>query len=78
VRGSVTAGAFTASRLTALGISGRAAWIAGTADDGRTFVAYVEDNREPGRGADVFRLWIAGESHSGSGVVADGNVQLHK
>jgi hypothetical protein len=78
VKGSLTAGALTASRLTALGISGRAAWFAGTSDDGRPFVAYVEDNGEPGRGADVFRLWIAGEAHPGSGVVGGGNLQLHR
>jgi PKD repeat protein len=78
VTGSLTAGSFTASRLAALGISGRAAWFAGTGDDGRAFVAYVEDNGEPGRGVDVFRLWLAGEAHAGSGVIGAGNVQLHR
>jgi hypothetical protein len=78
VRGSLTAGGFTASRLAALGISAHAAWFAGTGDDGRAFVAYVEDNGEPGRGVDVFRLWLAGEAHAGSGVIAAGNVQLHR
>src|SRR5919198_935239 len=78
VRGSLTAGGFTASRLAALGISAHAAWFAGTGDDGRAFVAYVEDNGEPGRGVDVFRLWLAGEAHVGSGVIAAGNVQLHR
>jgi hypothetical protein len=29
-------------------------------------------------GTDVFRLWIGGELHPGSGVIATGNVQLHK
>jgi hypothetical protein len=78
VKGTLTAGAFSSSRATAIGISGRAAWFAGTSDDGRPFVAYVEDNGEPGSGADVLRLWIGGELQAGSGVVAAGNVQLHR
>jgi hypothetical protein len=61
-----------------MGISGRAAWFAGTGDDGRAFVAYVEDNGEPASGLDFFRLWIAGEPHAGNGVIAGGNVQLHR
>jgi hypothetical protein len=77
-KGTFAAGALTASKITALGISGRAAWFAGTAADGRAFVANVEDNGEPGRGADVLRLWIAGEAQPGSGVIAAGNLQLHK
>ena len=78
VKGSLTAGSFIASRISAFGVSGSAAWFAGTADDGRAFAAYVEDNREPGVGADVVRLWVAGDALAGSGVVTDGNVQLHK
>jgi hypothetical protein len=77
-KGTFAAGTFTAGRLTALGISGRAAWFAGTGTDGRAFVACAEDNGEPGRGTDVLRLWIAGEPHPGSGVIAAGNLQLHK
>jgi hypothetical protein len=78
VKGTLAAGAFTASRVTAIGISGRAAWFAGPGDDGRPFLAYVEDNGEPGGRADVLRLWIAGELRLGSGPVAGGNLQLHK
>jgi hypothetical protein len=78
VKGALTAGGFTSSRVTAIGISGRAAWFAGVGEAGRPFIAYVEDNREPGNGADVFRLWIGGELRAGSGVVAAGNVQLHR
>ena len=77
-KGDLTAGAFVANRLTAIGISGRAAWFAVTGDDGRQFIAYVEDKGEPVAGADVFRLWIAGELHPGSGLVAAGNLQLHR
>jgi hypothetical protein len=77
-KGTFAAGTFTASKLTALGISGRAAWFAGAGADGRAFVAYVEDNGEPGRGVDVLRLWIAGEPQAGSGVIAAGNLQLHR
>jgi Cadherin-like domain/PKD domain len=77
LKGSLAAGAFTAERATALGISDRAAWFAGIGDDGRSFVAYIEDNGEPS-GSDVFRLWIAGELYAGSGTVVGGNVQLHR
>jgi Big-like domain-containing protein len=77
-KGTFAAGTLTAGKLTALGISGRAAWFAGTGADGRAFLAYAEDNGEPGRGVDVLRLWIAGEPQAGSGVIAAGNLQLHK
>jgi hypothetical protein len=77
-RGTFAAGALTASKITALGISGRAAWLAGTVADGRAFLAYLEDNGEPGKGVDVLRLWVAGEPQPGSGVIAAGNLQLHK
>lgn len=78
VKGTLTAGAFTAGRWTAIGISGGAAWFAGTGGDGRSLLAYVEDNGEPGGGTDVVRLWVTGELRSGSGVVTGGNVQLHR
>lgn len=52
---------FHAHTLTALGISadGKNAWFAGVGTDGRSFIAYAEDNGEPGR-TDVFRAWIGG------------------
>jgi hypothetical protein len=78
VTGSFAAGAFTATSVTALGISGHAAWFAGTGTEGRPFVASVDDAAEPGAGADVVRFWIDGVLQPGSGTIAAGNVQLHK
>jgi hypothetical protein len=78
VKGSFTAGTFAATQLTAIGISGNSAWFAGTADDGRPLLAYVEDNGERGAGIDLVRLWIGGELAPGSGPIAAGNVQLHR
>src|SRR5262249_40764599 len=43
VHGSLTAGAFSASDVTALGIAGDTAWFAGTGTDGRPFVAAATD-----------------------------------
>ena len=71
---------FHAPEITALGVApdGRTAWFAGIGKDGRPFVAYVEDNGEPGRN-DVFKLWIAGVLHTpGNGRLAGGNIQIHK
>jgi PKD repeat protein len=64
--------------ITALGVAsdGRKAWLAGIGRDGRGFVAYVEDNGEPGKD-DVYRLWIAGEPQTGDGVFSEGNIQIH-
>jgi hypothetical protein len=78
LRGTLTAGTFTANDVTAVGIAGSTAWIAGTGTDGRAFTAYLEDNAEPGAGADVFRLWVGGAQQPGSGTLAEGNVQVHK
>lgn len=52
-------------------------WFAGVLTDGRTFVAYVEDNGEPGR-TDVFRMWVNGALQNGDGKLTGGNVQIHK
>lgn len=71
---------FHAQTLTALGIAadGRSAWFAGLGRDGREFVAYVEDNGEPGR-TDVFKLWIAGTLQTpGDGRLSGGNIQIHR
>jgi hypothetical protein len=78
VRGSLTAGTFQASTVTALGIADRSAWFAGTGTDGRPFVATVTDAGEPGAGVDTVRLWVGGKLQTASGVVATGNVQIHK
>jgi hypothetical protein len=67
--------------LSALGVAAnnRSGWFAGVGRDGRAFVAYVEDNGEPGRN-DVFKLWIAGALQTpGDGrLAAGGNIQIHK
>ena len=78
VNGTFAAGPFAAASVTALGISGHAAWFAGTGTDGRPFVASVDDAAEPGAGADAVRIWIDGALQPGSGTIATGNVQLHK
>ena len=64
-------------RVTALSIAAdhRSAWIAGLGDDGRTFLAYVEDNHRK-EGPDVFRLWIKGVSVTGNGALAHGDVRI--
>ena len=70
---------FHAHEMTALSVSPdhTKGWFAGTGTDGRPFVAYVEDNGEPGTG-DVFQLWIDGALVNGSGQPLSGNVQIHK
>jgi hypothetical protein len=78
VRGSLTAGSFAAGSVTALGIADDAAWFAGTGTDGRPFVVAATDAGEPGAGLDTVRLWVAGKLQAASGVVASGNVQIHK
>jgi hypothetical protein len=72
-------GNFHAHELTSLGVAadGRSAWFAGVGRDGRSFVAYVEDNGEPGT-RDVFRLWIDDIPQVGDGSLAGGNVQIHR
>jgi hypothetical protein len=78
VSGTFAAGSFTAASVAALGISGQAAWFAGTGTDGRPFVAAVDDVAEPGAGADTVRIWLGGALLPGSGTIPAGNVQLHK
>jgi hypothetical protein len=70
---------FHAHELTALAVAPdfESAWFAGIGKDGRTFVAYVEDDGEPGR-HDVFRLWIDDELQTGDGRLSGGNVQIHR
>jgi hypothetical protein len=70
---------FHAPTITAVGVApdGRTAWFAGVGRDGRAYVAYVEDNGEPGRD-DVFKLWVAGQLQTpGNGRLAGGNIQIH-
>ena len=69
---------FHAHEMTALGISpnGTKAWFAGVGTDGETFVAYVEDNGEPGKN-DIFKIWIDGVLQNGDGGLTGGNVQIH-
>jgi len=78
LKGELRWGSFNGD-VTVLGVAadGRAAWFGGGAADGRTFVAYVEDNGEPGRN-DVFRLWIAGTLVTPDGTVMAGNLQIHR
>jgi hypothetical protein len=52
-------------------------WFAGVLTDGNVFVAYVEDNGEPGKN-DVFKLWVNGVLQNGNGALTGGNVQIHK
>ncbi|MDF2629471.1 MAG: hypothetical protein K0R39_3302 [Symbiobacteriaceae bacterium] len=70
---------FHAHTMTALSVSPdhTKGWFAGIGTDGRTFMAYVEDNGEPGTG-DIFQLWINGTLVNGSGQPLSGNVQIHK
>ena len=53
---------FVATKVNALAIGGNKAWLAGVGRDGRTFLAYVEDNG-PGS-SDRFRLWIGGSERT--------------
>src|SRR5581483_11885442 len=72
---------FQASSITAFGIGfdGRSAWFSGVGKDGRSFVAYVEDNggnRHSRRDNDVFELWINGTLQTGDGSLDSGNVSI--
>jgi hypothetical protein len=75
---SPTAGNFHAGTMTALGVApdGRSAWFTGIGEDGRSFLAYVEDRGEPSTG-DIWRLWIAGRLET-DGPVSGGNIQIHR
>lgn len=76
-RGSFNAGSFVAASLSAFGVTGDTAWLAGATADGARFVAKVRDAGEPGAGHDEVTLWIDGVLQPASGVIATGNVQLH-
>src|SRR4051794_14713742 len=76
-RGSLTAGSFVATSVSALGIAGDTAWFADAAADGTPFVAKVSDAGEPGAGRDAVTLWIGGVLQPGSGLISAGNLQLH-
>jgi hypothetical protein len=60
--------------------SNNSAYIVGSASvdgvPGHTFVLMVQDNDEPGAGADTFRLDLDGTTVA-SGVLTGGNVQVH-
>lgn len=44
-----------------------------------TFSVTVEDNGEPGAGADRFRIAVSGEPvEGGTAPIARGNIQIHK
>jgi hypothetical protein len=54
---------------------------------GSSFIVFVEDRREPGRGADKFRIVITGpggfaydslDFASAAGVIEAGNIQVHR
>ena len=64
--------------MTALGVApdAQSACFAGVGDDGRPFLAYVEDNGEPSTG-DIRRLWIGGWLET-DGPVSGGNIQIHR
>jgi hypothetical protein len=76
-RGSLTAGSFVATSVSALGIAGNTAWFAGAAADGTPFDAKVSDAGQPGAGRDSVSLWIGGVLQPASGVIAAGNLQVH-
>jgi photosystem II stability/assembly factor-like uncharacterized protein len=70
-------------------IDGKHATIKGTAivngSSGYTFDVHVEDNGEPGRGADRFRIELSGPTSYDSnayaangGLLTGGNIQVHK
>jgi hypothetical protein len=70
-----------AETVTSIGIAadGNSAWIQGKDDQGRTFLAYVEDNtdsKKPKTTSDVFKLWINGVLQTGSGALDKGKVTI--
>lgn len=73
--GTLAFDAFRSIKATALAVSGRKAWYAGIATDGRPFLTYVEDNGPLGRG-DVFKLWIGGIEQTTDGKLANGDVTV--
>jgi hypothetical protein len=73
LKGAFAYKSFQATQLTALAVTGRKAWLAGVGADGRTFLAYMEDNGPNGHG-DVFKLLIGGAQQTGDGRLAKGDV----
>jgi hypothetical protein len=69
---------FHSSTMTTLSVSqdGLYAWLSGFGDDGRTFVAYVEDNSQSGKSG-KFQLWINGAPQD-DGTLKSGTIQVHK
>jgi len=70
---------FHAQTMTALSVSPdkKCAWFAGVGKNGKSFVAYVEDNGEPGVN-DKFKLWISNVPQNGDGILTGDNIQIHK
>jgi photosystem II stability/assembly factor-like uncharacterized protein len=70
------------THVTAIGIAadGKSAWFAGTSRDGKSFLAYAEDNQllrsRKGRDLDVFKLWIDGVAQTGDGSLDSGLVTI--
>jgi hypothetical protein len=73
--GSLNAGNYRARQMTAFSVSGKKAWLAGVGMDGRTFIAYMEDNAPGGRG-DVFKLWIGGVAQTTDGAIKKGDLTV--
>jgi hypothetical protein len=72
VAGTLAFDSYRVTSVTALAVAGRTAWFAGVGTEGRSFLAYVEDN---GRG-DVFKLWIAGVAQTTDGRLVRGDVRV--
>lgn len=72
--GSVT---YHSGTMTTLSVSqdGSYAWLSGVGDDGRTFVAHVENNIQSGKMK--FTLWINGAQQD-NGAVKSGTIQIQK
>ena len=74
---------FEAVAMSSIGIAadGNSAWIAGTGEDGRSYLVYVEDNTDshsPKNTNDVFKLWIDGVLQSGGGALDQGKVTIRQ
>ena len=41
------------------------------------FVVYVEDNAEPGKGTDVFKISLPTYPYSNGAILSSGNIQIH-
>ena len=68
---------FHSATMTTLSVSqdGVYAWLSGVGDDGRTFVAHVENNSQSGKMK--FTLWINGAQQN-NGAVKSGTIQVQK